>query len=153
MKHKQWMLNKEYGGDWEATEFFETKEEAITHGIILLRKYNNNTQDKTTQNNLIDTMGISLVDNEQVYTFYVGQIEEVKLPDKTDILLENIAESVYEVAGEYSEGYLGDVTDEDKKELQNFIYRWAKQRSYLPDCFLIRETEEIDIRMFEEVAE
>ncbi|MBV1179956.1 hypothetical protein J0N61_01630, partial [Listeria monocytogenes] len=97
---------------------------------------------------------------------------------ETDSLLENIAERVYEVAGEYSEGYLDDVTEEHREELQSFIYRWeysegylddvteehreelqsfiyrwAKQRGYLPECFLIREIEEIDIRNFEEVSE
>lgn len=29
----------------------------------------------------------------------------------------------------------------------------ARQRGYLPECFLIREIEEIDIRNFEEVSE
>ncbi|MBM9540325.1 hypothetical protein JWD48_05430, partial [Listeria monocytogenes] len=61
-------------------------------------------------------------------------------------LLENIAERVYDVVGEYSEGYLDDVTEEHREELQSFIYRWAKQRGYLPECFLIGEIEEIDIR-------
>ncbi|EAE9420258.1 hypothetical protein ASR87_13020, partial [Listeria monocytogenes] len=54
---------------------------------------------------------------------------------------------------EYSEGYLDDVTEEHREELQSFIYRRAKQRGYLPECFLIREIEEIDIRNFEEVSE
>lgn len=91
--------------------------------------------------------------NELIYTFFVGEIEEIAFPDETDSLLENIAERVCEVAGEYSEGYLDDVTEEHREELQSFIYRRAKQRGYLPECFLIREIEEIDIRNFEEVSE
>lgn len=82
-----------------------------------------------------------------------GEIEEIAFPDETDSLLENIAERVYEQVGEYAECYLDDVTDEHKKELQGFIYRWAKQRGYLPECFLIGEIGEIDIRNFEEVKE
>lgn len=48
---------------------------------------------------------------------------------------------------------MDDVTEEHREELQSFIYRRAKQRGYLPECFLIREIEEIDIRNFEEVSE
>ncbi|ELZ1593381.1 hypothetical protein SNV01_002510, partial [Listeria monocytogenes] len=51
---------------------------------------------------------------------------------------------------EYSEGYLDDVTEEHREELQSFIYRRAKQRGYLPECFLIGEIGEIDIRNLEE---
>ncbi|EOA2236647.1 hypothetical protein ACHWE2_001821 [Listeria monocytogenes] len=149
----QWMLNGSVGERWEAIAYFDTKEEAINHGINLLEKYNHNTQDEKTRNHLIDDLALYPYDNEVIYVFYVGQMEKIAFPDETDNLLENIAERVYEVAGEYSDGYLDDVTEEHREELQSFIYRWAKQRGYLPECFLIREIEEIDIRNFEEVSE
>ncbi|HAA9068456.1 TPA_asm: hypothetical protein GHM35_14735 [Listeria monocytogenes] len=153
MKQGQWMLNGSYGGRWESITYFDTKEEAIKHGINLLKKYNHNTHDEKTRNQVMNDLTIYSYYNELIYTFFVGEIEKIAFPDETEILLDRIAERVYDRAGESSEGYLDGVTDEHKKELQELIYRWAKQRDYLPDCFLLREIEEIDIRNFEEVVE
>ncbi|MBM5675583.1 hypothetical protein D8X99_00285 [Listeria seeligeri] len=153
MKQGQWMLNGSDYDRWDSSTFFDTEDEAIEHGINLLEKYNHNTQDEKTRDQLIEDLALYPDDDEPIYGFYVGQLEEVGFPDETDSLLENIAERVYDVAGEYSEGYLDDVTEEHREELQSFIYRWAKQRGYLPECFLIGEIGEIDIRNLEEVAE
>ncbi|EGU0433376.1 TPA: hypothetical protein ACSZDR_10570 [Listeria monocytogenes] len=153
MKQGQWMLNGSDYDRWDSSTFFDTEDEAIEHGINLLEKYNHNTQDEKTRDQLMEDLALYPDDNEPIYGFYVGQLEEVGFPDETDILLDRIAERVYDRAGESAEGYLAGVTDEHKKELQELIYRWAKQRDYLPDCFLLREIEEIDIRNFEEVKE
>ncbi|PDG15768.1 hypothetical protein AWL03_02025 [Listeria monocytogenes] len=146
----QWMLNGSDYERWDSSTFFDTEDEAINRGIHLLEKYNNNPQNEKTRNQLMDDLALYPDDSEPIYVFYVGQLEEVGFPDETDILLENIAERVYDQGGEYAEGYLDDVTDEHKKKLQELIYRWAKQYDYLPECFLLREIEEIDIRNFEE---
>ncbi len=153
MEHEQWMLNCDDGEFWTACTLFNTKEGAITYGIKLLEKYNNNTHDEKTQNNLIDKMGIHSVDNAQVYTFCVGQLEKVKLPNETDTLLENIAESVYEIYEDYAEGYLDDVDEKHQNELQELIVDWAKRHNYMPNFFTIRTSETIDIRDFEEEEE
>ncbi|ENQ6494367.1 hypothetical protein ACEP98_002420 [Listeria monocytogenes] len=154
MKQGQWMLNGSDYDRWDSSTFFDTEDEAIEHGINLLEKYNHNTQDEKTRDQLIEDLALYPDDDDEpIYGFYVGQLEEVGFPDETDILLDRIAERVYDQGGEYAEDYLDDVTDEHKKELQELIYRWAKQRDYLPDCFLLREIEEIDIRNFEGVAE
>lgn len=149
----QWMLNGSDYERWDSSTFFDTEYEAIEHGINLLEKYNHNTQDEKTRDQLIEDLALYPDDSEPIYVFYVGQLEKVGFPDETDILLENIAERVYDQGGEYAEGYLDDVTDEHKKELQELIYSWAKQHDYLPDCFLLSTVEEIDIRNFEGVAE
>ncbi|EAC3634694.1 hypothetical protein [Listeria seeligeri] len=153
MKQGQWMLNGSDYERWDSSTFFDTEDEAINRGIHLLEKYNNNPQNEKTRNQLMDDLALYPDDNEPIYGFYVGQIEEVGFPDRTDDLLERISEDVCDEVGDYAEDYLDDVTDEHKKELQELIYSWAKQRDYLPSCFLIREIEEIDIRNFEEVAE
>ncbi|EAE5019040.1 TPA_asm: hypothetical protein GZQ63_12650 [Listeria monocytogenes] len=153
MKQGQWMLNGSYGGRWESITYFDTKEEAIKHGINLLKKYNHNTHDEKTRNQVMNDLTIYSYYNELIYTFFVGEIEEIAFPDETDSLLENIAERVYSEAGEYTEGFLDDVTDEHQNELAALIRDWAERHDYLPGCFLIREIEEIDIRNFEEVSE
>lgn len=153
MKQGQWMLNGSDYERWEASTYFDTKDEAIEHGINLLEKYNNNPQNEKTRDQLIEDLALYPDDNEPIYGFYVGQLEKVGFPDETDILLENIAERVYDQGGEYAVDYLDDVDEKHQTELQELIYSWAKQHDYLPDCFLLNTLEEIDIRNFEEVVE
>ncbi|EKZ0536224.1 hypothetical protein ACUE9N_000041 [Listeria monocytogenes] len=153
MKHGQWMLNGTDGERWGAFERFDTKEEAITYGVKLLTEYNSLEDNKRRDYDLSDGLNMRPLDYENIYTFFVGQIEEVGFPNEVDTLLEIIAERIYAEVGEYSEGYLDDVTQEHKEQLSDLIYEWAKQRDYLPSCFTIEMAEEIDIRSFEEVTE
>ncbi|EJA1059477.1 hypothetical protein MRS31_002875, partial [Listeria monocytogenes] len=138
---------------WGAFERFDTKEEAIIYGVELLTEYNSLDDDERRDYDLSDGLNMRPLDYENIYTFFVGQIEEVEFPTEVDTLLENIAQCVYDEVGECGEEYLNDVTQEHKEQLSDLIYEWAKQRDYLPACFKIEMVEEIDIRSFEEVAE
>ena len=153
MEHGQWMLNKEYGERWEASEYFDTKEEAIEFGVSLLKKYNSLDDDGKSDMDLSDGLNIYPDDYENIYIFYVGQIEAIGFPDVVDNLLETISETVYDEVGEYSDGYLDDVTTEHKKELSDLIHDWAKRNDYLPNCYIIGATEEININSFVEGEE
>ncbi|EPR7326956.1 hypothetical protein [Listeria monocytogenes] len=153
MKRGQWMLNGTDGERWGAFERFDTKEEATIYGVELLTEYNSLEDNKRRDYDLSDGLNMRPLDYENIYTFFVGQIEEVGFPNEVDTLLEIIAERIYAEVGEYAEGYLDDVTQEHKEQLSDLIYEWAKQRDYLPACFKIEMVEEIDIRSFEEVAE
>ena len=150
MEHGQWMLNKEYGERWEASEYFDTKEEAIEYGVSLVKKYNSLDDDGKSDMDLSDGLNMRPDDYENIYTFYVGQIEAVGFPDEVDMLLETISERVYDEVGEYAEDYLDDVTTEHKKELSDLIHDWAKRNGYLPDCYIMGATEEININSFVE---
>ncbi|MDW5524611.1 DUF2188 domain-containing protein [Carnobacterium maltaromaticum] len=145
MKHGQWMLNKEYGERWEASEYFDTKEEAIEYGVTLLNKYNSLDADGKSDMDLSDGLNMRPDDCENIYTFYVGQIETVGFPDVVDNLLETISETVYDEVGEVADGYLNDVTTEHKEELSDLIHDWAKRNGYLPNCYIMGATEEINI--------
>ncbi|TYW09541.1 hypothetical protein [Listeria monocytogenes] len=153
MKHGQWMLNGTDGDRWEACEYFDTKEEAIFYRIELLTEYNRLDNKQRSDYDLSNGLNLHPYEHENIYTFFVGQIEEVEFPTEVDTLLENIAQCVYDEVGECGEEYLNDVTQEHKEQLSDLIYEWAKQRDYLPSCFKIEMVEEIDIRSFEEVAE
>lgn len=150
MKHGQWMLNKEYSERWEACEYFDTKEEAIEYGVSLLKKYNSLDDDGKSNMDLSDGINMHPDDCENIYIFYVGQIEDVPLPDEVDMLLERMSESVYDEVGEIAEDYLDDVTTEHKKELADLIHGWAERNGYLPDCYTIGATEEVNLSSFEE---
>ncbi|MFS7003636.1 hypothetical protein [Carnobacterium maltaromaticum] len=153
MKHGQWMLNKEYGERWGACEYFDYKEDAISHGVNLLFKYNSLDKNGKDNMDLSDSLNMLPRDYNNINTFYVGQIESVGFPDVTDNLLEIISETVYEEVGEHADGYLDDVKPEHKKELSDLIHDWAKRNEYMPNCFLIRNTEEININSFVEGEE
>lgn len=143
MKHGQWMLNGTDGDRWEACEYFDTKEEAIFYGIELLTEYNSLDNKQRRDYDLSDGLNLYPYEHENIYTFFVGQIEEVEFPTEVDTLLENIAQCVYDEVGECGEEYLNDVTQEHKEQLSDLIYEWAKQRDYLPACFKIEMVEEI----------
>ncbi|EAD4088963.1 hypothetical protein EJC93_07150 [Listeria monocytogenes] len=153
MKHGQWMLNGTDGDRWGACEYFDTKEEAIFYGIELLTEYNSLDNKQRRDYDLSDGLNLYPYEHENIYIFFVGQIEEVGFPDTIDSLLEDISQCVYDDVGEDAQGYLDDVTQTHKKELYDLILRWAKQRDYLPGYFRVQSIEKIDIRSFEEVAE
>ncbi|EFM2997702.1 hypothetical protein HHK30_002753 [Listeria monocytogenes] len=156
MKQGQWMLNGSDDDFWEGAARFNTKEEAIDFGIEMLRKYNINPDDAKNRKILNDDMGaypvpLSPYSNEPIYIFNVGLVEQVKFPNRTDELLERIAEDVYDEIGDYAEDYLDDVDEKHQTELQELIRDWAERHDYLPNYFTISRTEAIDIRGFEEV--
>ncbi|MBC1377867.1 hypothetical protein [Listeria innocua] len=153
MKDGQWILNGTDSDIWGAYESFNTKEEAIEHAVNLLKKYNNLDQEGKNIFNLIDSFGIAPFNGKNIYTFFVGQTEEVRFPDEVDTFLENIAQCVYDEVGECSQGYLDDVTQEHKKELYDLMFEWAKRNDYLPNCFTIQSIEKIDISSLEEVVQ
>lgn len=148
MKHGQWMLNQDDGEHWRACEYFDTKEEAIEYGVSLLKKYNSLDDDGKSNMDLSDGINICPDDYENIYIFYVGQIEAIGFPDVVDNLLETISETVYNEVGEYSDGYMDDVTTEHKKELADLIHGWAERNGYLPDCYIMGATEEVNLNSF-----
>ncbi|EOA2258254.1 hypothetical protein ACHWNZ_002880 [Listeria monocytogenes] len=150
------MINCSDDDFWEGAARFNTKEEAIDFGIEMLRKYNINPDDAKNRKILNDDMGaypvpLSPYSNEPIYIFNVGLVEQVKFPNRTDELLERIAEDVYDEIGDYAEDYLDDVDEKHQTELQELIRDWAERHDYLPNYFTISRTEAIDIRGFEEV--
>ena len=80
----------------------------------------------------------------KVITIYKG----VKKPQhfnqflSVDQLLEQMSEHAYEEGGEWAEDYLCDVTDSQKKELENVIVSWASRNNISPSWFMIEDIEE-----------
>ncbi|EAE9689110.1 hypothetical protein B0U03_02290 [Listeria monocytogenes] len=145
------MLGCSNSDDWGADTRFNTKDEAITYGVRLLRGYNANC-DKPKDwhwDFLMDDMGIYPQDNAPIFEFEVGQLEAVRFPDRTDCLLELISQDVYDEFGDYAEDYLDDVDQKHQSELQELIIDWAERHNYLPNYFTVSRTETIDIRNVE----
>lgn len=148
MNNGQWILGCSNSDDWGFDLRFEKKDDAISYGIHLLRRYNDNRDSpkRSHLNSIMDYMGISPEDNEPIFEFKVAQLEQPNFPDRTDDLLELISQDVYDTYGDWAEDYLDDVDHRHQSELQELIVDWAVRHDYIPNYFTISRTEAIDIR-------
>lgn len=153
MSNGQWILGYSDSDDWGFDSRFEKKDDAINYGTHLLRRYNANRDNPKSShlNFLMDYMGISPEDNEPIFEFEVAQLEQPNFPDRTDDLLERIAEDVCDEVGDWAEDYLDDVDHRHQSELQELIEDWAERHDYLPKYFTLSRIETIDIRELEEL--
>lgn len=146
MNNGQWILGCSNSNDWGTESKFNTKSEAVSHGTLLLKLYNANPTSMPNRDRLLDDMGISPQDNEPIFEFEVGQLDQPDFPNRTDDLLELISQDVYDTFGDWAEDYLDDVDHKHQSELQELIRDWAERHDYLPNYFTIPRTETIDIR-------
>ncbi|MCI5684553.1 MAG: hypothetical protein MR320_04085 [Enterococcus gallinarum] len=136
--HEKWMCSVDEER-WQATEYFDTKEEAVKFGIESIQTFNKNPEDGC----LDDEMGST--PEEVVTSFYVGQAFCPGLPFSVDDLLERVQEAAYEDGGEFAENYLDDVTKEHREELDDLIQNWFIKHKYLPNWYNIYEIDEISL--------
>lgn len=65
-------------------------------------------------------------------------------------IIERMQDQAYELADEYSEGYLGDLTTEKAEELQSLILNWLNINVNHPNFFNIKNEKEITVQEFRE---
>ena len=112
---------------WDIDEDgYETKEEAINYG---LRMIGNGTEEgKAFRVGRIIPCGMSGIDAESI--------------------IEGAQDSLIQEVGEHGEGYLEDVTEEQRKELEetlnNVFYEWHKKHELFPNCYTIEDEEYIE---------
>ena len=149
------MLNKNVDGKWickiadseywTTTEYFDTKEDALSGLENALESYKNG--------NLLpisDILGYDYTyDDKYGFTlefsnFEIGRCASPSLPDFSDIIIEMILDEMYEQVGDVSEEYLDDFSKEDKDKLNDMINDFISEK--YPTCFYrIDDTELIDI--------
>ena len=109
--HKQdgkWLFNETDGELW-CGDFYDTKEEAI-----------------------------AAARRDGLSEFYVGQFKLTELPHiDAERLMDDLADQVFDEAGEFAENYLDDVTEEQIKELEqklNAVFaEWSSAHCLDPD--------------------
>lgn len=134
--HEKWMCSLDEER-WQATQYFDTKKDAVEFGFKSILAFNKNTEDES----LDDEMGST--PEEIVTIFYVGQALCPGIPFDVDELLERMQEAAYEDGGEFAEDYLDDVTKEHREELDELIQNWFIKHKYLPEWYNIYEIDEI----------
>lgn len=105
--------------------FFSTKEEAIEGGKI------------------------EFTWEGECPSLFVGQVKslELQMAVNVDSIIENIAENVYDEAGEVAEDYLNDVKKEHAEELESdlneVLLNWINKHNYKPTFFQVVNIEQV----------
>ena len=83
-------------------------------------------------------------------TIEIGERAPVLHSDIFDLkhLIEEMREQAYEIADEYSEDYLTDLTSEKAEELQSLILNWLNTNVNQPNFFTVIGEKEITVQEF-----
>lgn len=83
-------------------------------------------------------------------TFYVGRRVDYVPTIDADMVIEWLQSDAYEEGGECSDGWLDDVTSEERDKLQRALQtaldRWIKYTKNEPDFFMVPNVSEVDPR-------
>lgn len=144
-KENQWVCN--YAEDaeyWKATEFFDTKEEAIEAGRAALT---------------LAELGVT-VPAESVFgteyevenangKFVVGKLSKPSVHIDGNWVLEDLQEQVYSQCGESGESFLESWSEEESEELTDELNKvmqaWLTKHNKQPMCYVIDTFETIDL--------
>lgn len=128
---------------WKASNYHDTKEAAIKAGIKAANEYNNDPENS----NVEDELGFYEDDDyAPLVRIAVGQCFIPAITIDPDHILENVYEQVEDDIGEIAEGYLADVKQEHKDELQDLIHEWFIKHNYIPSCFVVQNVEEVNVK-------
>lgn len=147
--HLKWMCNGNPDSEvWDASEYFDTKDDAISAGTKALNEYLANPEEDYDQH---DVLGVDYdidVDGTPM-SFAVAQIFSHSFGIDAGHVLESIQEDAYSEAGEFSEGYLDDVTKEQEAELEeqlNAVFTaWSNKYNFHPNFYNVGAIEIIKL--------
>ena len=145
--HLKWMCNGNFDSDtWDASDYFDTKEEAISAGTKALREYLANPAIDYDQYDVLGCEYDIEVDGTPS-GFAVAQIFSPSFGIDAGSVLESIQENAYSEGGEFSDGYLDDVTKEQEEELErklNEVFaEWTEKYNLHPNFYTVADIEVI----------
>ena len=145
--HLKWMCNGNFDSEvWDASDYFDTKEYAIAAGTKALKEYLANPEEDYDQ---YDVLGVTYdLDVDGTPTgFAVAQIFCPSFGIDVSSVLEGIQEDAYSEGGEFSEGYLDDVTKEQEEDLEqklNEVFSaWIDKYNHHPNFYNVGDIEVI----------
>ena len=144
--HLKWMCNGNIDSDaWEASEYFDTKEEAIEAGKKALREFIADPENEYDQS---DVLGHVYEEYEGIHTiFAVGQLNSPSLRIYADTVIESLQEQSGERCGEVSETFLDDVTKEQEKDLEEklnaVLNEWLTKYNHQPTFYYLDNIEKV----------
>jgi lysyl-tRNA synthetase class I len=107
--------------------------------------------EEVLQQKLDDMSSEEILEADNI-TLYKGVINKVTFSRYVNVasILASMAEWAYDY-NEFAEGYLDDVTDEQKKDLTNVICEWAKRYNIEPHFFEVDSIEEVVVELTEDM--
>lgn len=94
----------------------------------------------------VDNMSKEELKTATEVTLYRGEPKHADFSDFfcVDSLIETMQINAYDNYGEHSEGYLEDVTEEHKKELERLILEWAQKSDFkVPTFYLVNNVKKV----------
>ncbi len=80
---------------------------------------------------------------------FIGICEEYIPSISAWQVIDSIQEDAYDKLGEFSQGYLDDVSNEHREELQDklnqVLSKWIEEHNYIPDFWSVKNVEKITI--------
>lgn len=134
---EEWMCSLTEDGSWDACDHFDSEEEAIAEGLKAIKKYNADPLKESIDNEFGTTP------EDEVTAFYVGKVSTPPVEVSVDELLEQMSDSAEQEYGEVADGYLNDVTDEDKKALEMFLSDWFTLKGYAPRWITVKNVRKV----------
>ena len=100
----------------------------------------------------LDDMSSEEISESDNITLYKGIINKVTFSRYVNVesILDSMSEWAYE-DNEFAEGYLDDVTDEQKNDLENVICEWAKRYNIEPHFSEVGDVEEVVVELTEDM--
>lgn len=142
MDNGKWILNDENSEYWNASDSFDSREEAVTKGKEVLKIYNASTLEQKKRISLSD-IGFSQNTYDNIESFDVGQIQRATIAKNGERFVDMVAEEAYEEYGEFAEDYLSDVKKEHLDELGLLLHGWFEKHNYMPAFFMVENVSTI----------
>lgn len=134
----KWLLNDEGSEYWNASEAFNSKEEAVAKGKEILKIYNALSDNERKGMSLAD-FGFNQSTYDNIMAFNVGQVNLATINLNGERFVEMVADDAYEEYGEFAEDYLSDVTKEHLGELEELLHGWFEKHNYMPTFYTVED--------------
>ena len=97
---------------WSASDYFDTRDEAIQAGIKALTELAENIEENS---DMSDVFGCYWEEEYIPTTFAIGQLISPSLYIDGGSIIENLQDQTYSECGEFAEGFLDYVSKEEEK--------------------------------------
>ena len=112
---------------WSASDYFDTRDEAIQAGIKALTELAENIEENS---DMSDVFGCYWEEEYIPTTFAIGQLISPPLYIDGGSIIENLQDQTYSECGEFAEGFLDDVSKEEEEELSEILKKFVNDERF-----------------------
>lgn len=131
---------------WSASDYFDTRDEAIKAGRKALIELSENMEENY---DMSDVLGCCWEEEYLPQTFAIGQLSSPSLYIDGGSIIENLQDQAHSECGDFADGFLDDVSKEEEEELSeklNYVLNeWINRYNYHPEFYNIYGIEKINV--------